>query len=142
MTAPAGGRQARRQGPPTWWARWAVRSAARALPATHRGRYRQEFLAELYGMTPAQQLHHASGVLSRAWTLRVALDEPARLMAKEAGMAKRWRCRIGIHRWKRLRNPEGGWYRECLGCGQQRVSPGTGGTSTHSLIEHRQDDSQ
>jgi hypothetical protein len=29
-------------------------------------------------MTPSEQLHHASGVLSRVWTLRVALTEPDR----------------------------------------------------------------
>ena len=39
-------------------------------------------------MTPPQQLHQATGVLSRVWTLRAALDEPARLMPKEAAMAK------------------------------------------------------
>jgi hypothetical protein len=42
-------------------------------------------------------------------------------------MAKPWLCRIGRHRWQRRRNPEGGWYRECRGCGKQRVSSGTGG---------------
>jgi len=70
-----------------------------------------------------------------------ALDEPARLLPEEAAMAN-WRCRIGIHRWKRLRNPEGGWYRECVGCGKQRVAPGTGGTSTPSLMEYRDKDSR
>ena len=110
---------------PTWWASWAVRSASLPLPSEHRYRYRQEFLAELYGMTPSEQLHHATGVLSRVWTLRIALTEPARLMPKEATMAKPWRCTLRIHRWQRLRNPEGGWYRECLGCGQQQDSSGS-----------------
>ena len=96
-----------------------VRSAALPLPSEHRWRYRQEFLAELYGMTPAEQRHHASGVLSRVVALRVALGEPARLLSKEATMTTPWRCRLRIHRWQRLRNPEGGWYRECLGCGKQ-----------------------
>ena len=76
-------------------------SASLPLPSEHRWRYRQEFLAELYGMTPAEQLHHAAGVLSRVWTLRVALAAPGRLTAKEATMAKPWRCRIGWHRWQR-----------------------------------------
>ena len=88
-------------------------------------RYRQEFLAELYGMTPSEQLHHATGVLSRIWTLRVALNDPARLLPKEATMAKPWRCRIRLHRYQRLRNPEGGWYRECRECGKQRNVPGS-----------------
>jgi hypothetical protein len=60
---------------------------------------------QLYGMTPAEQLDHASGVLSRVWTLRVALTEPARCIHKEAVMAKPWRCRLRLHRWQRLRSP-------------------------------------
>jgi hypothetical protein len=120
MSALGRGRRAGTAGPPTWWASRAVRSASLALPSEHRYRYRQEFLAELYGMTPAEQLHHATGVLSRIWTLRVTLTEPARLLPKEATMAKPWRCRIRLHRYQRLRNPEGGWYRECRDCGQQR----------------------
>jgi hypothetical protein len=77
----------RSAGEPTWWASLAVRSASVPLPSEHRWRYRQEFLAELYGMTPAEQRRHASGVLTRVWTLRVALNEPARLTPKEAAMS-------------------------------------------------------
>ena len=77
-----GSRGTGQAGQPTWWASLAVRSAALPLPSEHRWRYRQEFLAELYGMTPAEQRHHASGVLSRVWTLRVALTEPERLTAQ------------------------------------------------------------
>ena len=97
-----------------------VRSATLPLPAGYRARYRQEFLAELYGMSPAEQLHHASGVLSRAWTLRSALTEPDRLLRKEAAMAKPLRCRLRLHRWQRLRNPQGGWYYQCVKCGAQQ----------------------
>jgi hypothetical protein len=125
MTALLGSRGTGQAGQPTRWASWAVKSASLPLPSEHRWRYRQEFLAELYGMTPAEQLHHAAGVLSRVWILRTALTEPFQLMPKEATMAKPWRCRLRIHRWQRLRNPEGGWYRECLGCGQQRDSSGS-----------------
>jgi hypothetical protein len=88
MTA-LGSRGTGQAGRPTWWASVVVRTATLPLPSEHRWRYRQEFLAELYGMTPAEQRHHAIGVLSR----------------------------IGRHRWQRLRNPEGGWYRECPGFG-------------------------
>jgi hypothetical protein len=104
MTA-LGSRGTGQAGRPTWWASLVVRSAALPLPAEHRWRYRQEFLAELYGMTPAEQRHHAVGVLSRVWTLWMALTEPERLPHKEATMAKPWLCRIGRHRWQRLRNP-------------------------------------
>jgi hypothetical protein len=89
MTARPPARRAPASGTPAWWASWVVRSAARPLPAAHRDRYRQEFPAELHGMTPAQQLQHATGVLSRTWSLRTILNEPARLMAKEAAMCPR-----------------------------------------------------
>ena len=130
MTALMGSRGTSQAGQPTWWASLAVRSASLPLPSEHRWRYRQEFLAELYGMTPAEQLHHAHGVLSRVWTLRAALAEPARLMAKEDAMAKSWRCRIRLHRWQRLRNPQGGWYREWLECGKQDDTSSRGGPNT------------
>jgi hypothetical protein len=107
----------RSAGEPTWWASLAVRSASVPLPSEHRWRYRQEFLAELYGMTPAEQRRHASGVLTRVWTLRVALTEPERLMAKEATMAKPWRCRLRLHRWHIQKDYQGKPYRECRDCG-------------------------
>lgn len=124
MSALMGSRGTSQAGPPTWWASLVVRTAALPLPSEHRWRYRQEFLSELYGMTPAEQRHHAIGVLSRIWTLWTALTEPERLTRKEATMTKPRLCRIGRHRWQRLRNPEGGWYRECRKCGQQRNVPG------------------
>jgi hypothetical protein len=130
MTALMGSRGTSQAGQPTWWASLAVRSASLPLPSEQRYRYRQEFLAELYGMTPSEQLHHATGVLSRVWTLRAALAEPARLMAKEDAMVKSWRCRIRLHRWQRLRNPQGGWYRECLECGKQDDASSRGGPNT------------
>jgi len=133
MTVLLGSRGTSQAGQPTWWASLAVRSASLPLPAEHRWRYRQEFLAELYGMTPAEQRHHASGVLSRVIALRVALSEPERLKAKEATMATPWRCRLRLHYWQRLRNPQGGWYRECRGCGTQRdgYGGGVGGIGGH-----------
>ena len=119
MTAQLGSRGTGQAGQPTWWASFAVRSASLPLPSEHRWRYRQEFLAELYGMTPAEQRHHAGGVLSRVVALRAALSEPAQLTPEEATMTTPWRCRIGRHRWQRQRNPQGGWYRECRDCGKQ-----------------------
>jgi hypothetical protein len=37
---------------------------------------------------------------------------------------KHWRCRIRLHRWERLRNPEGGRYRECRLCEKQASAGG------------------
>ena len=133
MTA-LGSRGTGQAGQPTRWASLVVRSAALPLPSEHRWRYRQEFLAELYGMTPAEQRRHASGVLSRIWTLRLALTDPDRLARKEATMTKPFLCRIGRHRWQRLRNPEGGWYRECRGCGTQRSGLGGPTNSPGGLL--------
>jgi hypothetical protein len=41
--------------------------------------------------------------------------------AKEATMAKPWRCRLRLHRWQRLRGANGQWCRECRGCGKERI---------------------
>jgi hypothetical protein len=35
-------------------------------------------------------------------------------------MAKSWRCRIRLHRWQRLRDPDG-QYRECCDCGTKLI---------------------
>jgi hypothetical protein len=125
-TGPVGGAER-----PTWWASLAVRSAALPLPSEHRYRYRQEFLAELYGMSSSDQLRHASGVLPRVLALRGVLTDPDRQLPMEAAMKKHWRCRLRIHRWKQLRNPEGDWYRECLRCGKQTEPGRTGGTGVY-----------
>jgi len=29
------------------------------------------------------------------------------------------RCRLGIHRWQKLRTPEGRWYKRCRACGTE-----------------------
>ena len=134
MTALLGSRGTGQAGPPTWWASLLVRTAALPLPSEHRWRYRQEFLAELYGMTPAEQRHHAHGILSRIWTLRMALTDPDRLLRKEAAVTKPWRCRLRLHRWQRLRNPEGGWYRECRRCGTQQSGLGGPTSSPGGLL--------
>jgi hypothetical protein len=117
MTALMGSGGTGQAGRPTWWASLAVRSASLPLPSEDRWRYRQEFLAELYGMTPAEQRHHAAGVLSRVWTLRIALTEPERLLVQEATMTKPWRCRLHLHRWRLERGHQGQRYRECIRCG-------------------------
>jgi hypothetical protein len=51
--------------------------AVRVVPVASRGRYRQEFLAELHGLSRARQLRHAFGVLSRSWALRAAINTPS-----------------------------------------------------------------
>jgi hypothetical protein len=128
MSALMGSRGTGQASQPTWWASLVVRSASLALPFEYRWRYRQEFLAELHGMTPAEQWRHAAGVLSRVWTLRLVLNGPEWLPVQETVMPRPWRCRARIHRWRRIRNPEGGWYRECRHCGTQQDLSNPGGS--------------
>ena len=130
MTALMGSRGTGQAGQPTRWASLVVRSAALPLPSEHRWRYRQEFLAELHGMTPTEQRRHAHGVLSRIWTLRLALTDPDRLLRKEAAVTKPWRCRLRLHRWQRLHSPQGGWYYECVKCGTQQDRSSMGPPNT------------
>jgi hypothetical protein len=66
-----------------WWPRHTVRMATRVLPYEQRDRYRQEFLAELYGLGRARQLRHAFAVLSRCWALRAALNTPSEAAAAD-----------------------------------------------------------
>ena len=51
----------------------------------------------------------------------VALDASVWPMPEEAAMAKAWRCRLRLHRWQRIRGPDGQWYRECRDCGTQLI---------------------
>jgi hypothetical protein len=113
-----------------------VELAASTLPAAHRGRYMQEFTAELYGLTHAHQLRHASGVLSNAWALRAALGKPApgsmgdttmRIVQRRplTCVVLRW------HKWKVYSTEDGSnRYNKCLKCGREMWEPyGTGFTS-------------
>jgi hypothetical protein len=59
-----------------FWPRRTVQVATRVLPGSTRDRYRQEFLAELHGLSRTRQLRHAAGVLSRSWALRAAISTP------------------------------------------------------------------
>ena len=54
----------------------------------------------------------------------VALDASVWPMPEEAVMAKFWRCRVRLHRWQRMRGPDGQWYRECRDCGTQLMESG------------------
>ena len=104
-------------------ARLGVELAVRALPTWEdRLRYRAEFLAELHGLPPAEQLRYAAGVLSHTAALRAALGAaPTRVRenAMTANRAKRYRCRyLRWHDWQTLRSADGERYRACSVCGR------------------------
>ena len=102
--------------------------ATLALPTrAARRRYRQEFLAELHGMERSRQTRYALGVLSRAWALRVALDQPRQLTKEGAMRRKPAGCRLNIHHeWKMRSTEDGSSYRVCVRCGKEPTDPPSG----------------
>ncbi|HEU5265297.1 MAG TPA: hypothetical protein VFU35_01310 [Jatrophihabitans sp.] len=111
-----------------FWPDRTVRLAARVLPAgANRDRYEREFLSELFGMSRGQQTRYAIGVLSRSWTLRVAVRHAATSPAPgldTTSPAPRIPilCRLHIrHRWATAIAEDGGRYQRCLGCGKDRT---------------------
>jgi hypothetical protein len=110
-----------------FWARHSVQLATRVLPGATRDRYRQEFLAELYGLRRARQLRYAFGVLSRSWALRAAINTPseAAVADMEIVFPRRRRpllCRLNLrHRWATLRTEDGRPYLRCQRCGKDET---------------------
>ncbi len=110
---------------PTPVARFAVDVAARLLPTpADRRRYQAEFVAELYGQSTAEQLRHATGVLSQALALRAALGTSAQRL-EEAAMqstipwGRRFKCRVlRLHDWRLHSAEDGSRYRSCSVCGK------------------------
>src|SRR5690349_10794708 len=89
--------------PPIAVARWVVGSAARVLlrPAD-RERYRREFVAELYGLSPAEQARYVAGLLSQVLALRAALGSSSGIREIPMWTTTRapFRCRVlRMHRW-------------------------------------------
>jgi hypothetical protein len=116
-------------GAPVPPARLAVRLAARVLPTgAARERYAAEFLAELYGLTPADQLRYATGVLSTSLALRAALGASHLRATAEAPMdytttlGQRLRCRyLRWHHWQAVTNPDGERYVACSVCHKEHT---------------------
>jgi hypothetical protein len=112
--------------PPGRWCCRAVELAVRVLPAEHRARYGLEFVAELYGMPPAQQRRHAARVLTSAWALRTALSEAVPGAHGEKAViiktAKPLTCRLNLHhRWRWLSTEDGDRFERCQKCGKDRL---------------------
>ena len=109
-------------------ARLGTALAVRALPSRpDRERYAAEFLAELYGLTPAAQLRHTAGILSQAFALRAALgSSPSRIEEKvmpTSPLGRRIRCRLlRWHHWHTYSTQDGGLYKACTIC--HRDHPG------------------
>jgi hypothetical protein len=102
-----------------------VALATRVLPGgSRRTRYRQEFQAELYGMTPGRQTAHALGILASSWSLRSATADPRREGRSMLIIlrTKPLLCLLNIrHRWKLQSTSDGYRYRRCARCGKDRM---------------------
>lgn len=105
----------------------AVRLAARALPGGPvRARYRQEFLAELYGLDPGRCRRHALGVLSRCYALRANVGTSPRLPAHMSlgplAARRPLLCRVNVHhKWRQESTSDGQRYTRCARCGKDGI---------------------
>lgn len=94
-------------GGPFWWARRVVALDVHVLPAGRaRERYRQEFLADLFGMSRRQSTAYLLGILANRRRLRAAVVGSVPLS-----------CRLSLrHRWRICSTEDGGRYKECSRC--------------------------
>lgn len=100
-----------------------VELATRVLPSgAVRERFKQELVAEMYGMPRTDQRRHAAGILTHAWSLRTAVTHQPDYR-KEAVMTKPLRCLIGRHHVEILATEDGERYRHCRRCGKDLAEP-------------------
>ena len=104
--------------PPTWWAKRGVDLCVDPLPWTDRIRYRQELLAELYGMNVHEQLKQTIGVLVMTPALRKAVTDrnANRATTPELQPRRPLRCRLRRHAWVARSNELGEHFFECRRC--------------------------
>ena len=105
-------------------ARWVAATVARALPRqADRERYRHEFVAELYGLRPAEQARYVAGLLSQVLALRAALGTSSRPpeLPMSTFIRAPFRCRVlRMHRWMGRGAPHHGHVRSCTLCGVEQ----------------------
>ena len=105
-------------------ARWVAATVAWALPRqADRERYRHEFVAELYGLTPAERARYVAGLLSQILALRAALGTSSRPreIPMSTSIRAPLRCRVlGMHRWTARGAPHHAHVRTCTRCGREQ----------------------
>jgi hypothetical protein len=122
---------------PGRWSRGGVDLAVRALPAGPvRDRYRQELLADMYGMSQRTQTAYTLGVLTHIWALRAAVvaDAPG---ISEVTMSHRrpFTCRTNLHHvWRWYSAEDGTRYRRCARCGKDHSGIGGGPPGSYSAL--------
>jgi hypothetical protein len=102
----------------------ATRASLHALPpGKARERWTDELVAELWGLSRAEQLKHTAGVLARTWALRAAVTSRERLVEEDI-MRRPWRCRFGWHRFETRYATDGtGRYLACRRCSKEEEVP-------------------
>jgi hypothetical protein len=113
---------------PVAGARFCIDLAVCGLPTrADRERYYAEFVAELYGLSPADQLRHVAGFLSQAFALRAALGDSRapieeRAVNETPSLRRRFLCRaLRHHDWHGWSTEDGGRYQSCTVCHRDRV---------------------
>lgn len=129
MNQPGPGRRAAEQTAPRRWARGGVSLAVHALPAGPiRERYRQELIADMYGVSPRAQTTHTLGVMTHIWALRAAVGANSPTVS-EVTMPRRrpLACRTNLHHvWRTYSTEDGSRYRRCVRCGKDHSDVGNG----------------
>ena len=120
-------------------ARGAVALAVRALrDGDDQVRYRDEFLADLHGLPPADQLRYTAGVLSQTLALRAALGSAPSRVEEDAMTITRtrfyWRCRVfRFHHWVARSTEDGVRYLVCSRCDRDKGEASWGPDNTIGL---------
>jgi hypothetical protein len=114
-------------------ARAVIGLVTRALPTVEdRDRYRAEFLAELHGQPPGDQLRYAAGLLGQSRSLRAALcADPRRIeeneMTAQTPLWRSFRCHaLRLHDWRTYSTDDGSRYVACSVCRKEHPGTGTG----------------
>jgi hypothetical protein len=118
---------------PLPWPSRLVRLATHALPpGAVRERYRQEFMAELAGLTGPHQARHAAGILTHSLALRSAV-RGTQVGPTEDTMSRPSKpllCRTNTHHhWEWANTPDGERFVRCSRCLKEKDS-GAGGQWT------------
>jgi hypothetical protein len=106
-----------------------VLTATVPLPRYVRARYRQEFLAEMYGMSRSARSQLACDLVLHSIALRSAIrastasPEPATPTLPSASPL---RCRLASHRWVMHATPDGTRFRRCARCGKDKYDGSAG----------------
>jgi hypothetical protein len=113
---------------PVAGARFCIDLAVCGLPTrADRERYYAEFVAELYGLSPADQLRHVAGFLSQAFALRAALGASRSPTEETAvhqtpSLSRTILCRAFRHHdWHTHSTDDGGRYESCAVCHRDRT---------------------